>query len=113
VFPFILRGLEHMRDAGVKMGLGTDLFGPQQSRQCTEFTLRAQVLTPVEILRSATSIGAEILGMDGRLGCIAPGAHADPLVVDGNPLKDIALLADDGRALSVIMKAGAFHKNVL
>ncbi len=113
VFPFILRGLEHMRAAGVKMGLGTDLFGPQQSRQCTEFTLRAQVLTPVEILCSATGIGAEILDMDGKLGCIAPDAYADLVVVDGNPLKDIALLAADGRTLSVIMKAGAFHKNTL
>ncbi|HEY0104824.1 MAG TPA: amidohydrolase family protein [Rhizomicrobium sp.] len=113
VFPFVIRGLEHMRDAGVKMGLGTDLFGAQQDRQCTEFALRSRVLKPVEILRSATSIGAEILGLDGKLGCIAPGAHADILVVDGNPLKDIGLLAQDGRALGIIMKAGAFHKNAL
>ncbi len=113
VFPFILRGLEHMRDAGVKMGYGTDLFGPQQSRQCSEFLLRREVLPPLEILRAATSIGAEILELEGKLGRIAPDAYADIIVVDGNPLEDIAVLAQDGRTLPVIMKAGVFHKNTL
>ena len=42
----------------------------------------------------------------GKLGCIAPGAHADLLVVDGDPLQDISLLAADGKKLRVIVKGG-------
>ena len=49
----------------------------------------------------------------GRLGVIAPGAHADLLVVDGDPLDDVRVLAKGGAALPVIMKAGAFHKKLI
>lgn len=105
-----LDGLQIMRRAGVKMGFGTDLLGAQYTRQCTEFTLRNQILTPFEILHSATAVNAEILQMDGKLGVIAPGAFADLLVVDGNPLEDIGLLAASGRNLSHIMLDGRFVK---
>jgi imidazolonepropionase-like amidohydrolase len=50
---------------------------------------------------------------EGKLGCIAPGAHADLLVVDGDPLKDIELLAANGRNLRVIMRAGELIRNEL
>jgi len=60
--------------------------------QSEEFTLRARVLSPIEIIRSATTIGAQVVRMEGKLGCIRPGAFADLLVVDGNPLKDLTLL---------------------
>ena len=43
---------------------------------------------------------------EGKLGCIAPGAHADLLVVDGDPLRDISLLAADGKNLRLIVRAG-------
>ena len=82
-----------------------------QVDQSREFLLRREVLSPIEIIRSATTIGAEILRMEGKLGTLAPGAFADLLVVDGDPLKDLALLQDQGKHLSVIMKAGTFHKN--
>src|SRR6185437_6050137 len=81
-----MAGLGIMRAAGVKMGLGTDLLGPLHVRQSSEFSLRAQALPAAEILRSACSINAELLGQSGRLGCIKPGAAADLLVVNGNPL---------------------------
>jgi imidazolonepropionase-like amidohydrolase len=103
-----LTGLEILKRAGVKMGLGTDLLGPQHIRQSTEFTLRAQVLPPLDILRSACVINAEILNQTGRLGCVCEGALADLLVVDGNPLSDISVLTDT-RNLRVIMKDGLFH----
>jgi imidazolonepropionase-like amidohydrolase len=105
-----LSGLDIMRSAGVKMGFGTDLLGALYRSQCREFMLRAQVFSPLEILRQATSMNAEIMMLDGQLGCIAPGALADMLVVDGDPLKDISLLADDGRNLRVIMRAGELVK---
>lgn len=105
-----LSGLEIMKRAGVKMGFGTDLLGPQHVRQCTEFTLRAQALPTVDILRSACSLNAELMGESGRLGSIRKGAAADLLVVNGNPLEDIGILARNGDGLAVIMKDGKFFK---
>jgi len=106
-------GLQHMRDAGVKVGFGTDLLGASYVHQCREFTLRREVFSAIEILRQATSVGAEILMQAGKLGCIAAGAHADLIVVDGDPLKDIGLLAQDGARLDLIMRNGEIVKNQL
>ena len=105
-----LASLEIMKRAGVKMGLGTDLLGSLHVRQSTEFTLRAQVLPAINILRSACSVNAELLGQSGKLGCIRKGAAADLLVVDGNPLDDIALLAREHKGIVMIMKDGQFYK---
>ena len=106
-------GMDYMRKAGVKVGFGTDLLGATYVQQCREFTHRSQVFKPVEILRQATSMNAEIMQHEGRLGCVKAGAYADLLVVDGDPLKDISLLADDGKKLDVIMRAGELVKNRL
>jgi imidazolonepropionase-like amidohydrolase len=108
-----LKGLEIMRDAGVKMAFGTDLLAEQHTRQGTEFTLRAEVLEPFEILRSATSVSAELLCMQDQIGCIKPGAFADLIVVDGDPMHDLKLLASNGRDLRVIMRNGHFVKREL
>jgi len=108
-----IEGLQHMRDAGVKMGFGTDLLGATYDQQCREFEFRREVFTPLEMLRQATSMGAEILMQEGMLGCVSPGAYADLIVVDGDPLKDIGLLAADGRNLDLIMRGGEIVKNRL
>lgn len=108
-----LGGLEIMRQAGVKMGFGTDLIGQIYTRQSTEFELRARVLPAIDILRSATSVNAELLCQEGQLGCIEVGALADLLVVDGNPLQDATVLGGAGENLAVIMNAGKFHKRTL
>jgi imidazolonepropionase-like amidohydrolase len=112
-FRQAMTGLESMRKAGVLLGLGTDLIGETYVRQCREFSIRREVFTPVEILRQATSVNAEILMQHDRLGCVKPGAHADLLVVDGDPLADIELLAANGRNLRLIMRAGELVKNEL
>ena len=108
-----LRSLEICRAAGVPMGFGTDLLGPLQDRQSREFLIRAEVLQPIEVLRSATSVNAALIGREGELGTIAPGAVADILVVDGDPLADLGLLQEQGRHIPVIMKDGRFCKNAL
>jgi imidazolonepropionase-like amidohydrolase len=105
--------LQHMKDAGVKVGFGTDLLGDLERFECTEFAIRSAVFSPVEILRQATSMNAEILGMKGRLGVITAGAIADILLVDGNPVTDLTLLEQNGAKLPVIMKAGQFHKKTI
>jgi imidazolonepropionase-like amidohydrolase len=112
VREFGLRSLEICKAAGVKMGFGTDIIGDQELHT-QEFLLRAEVLPAHEIIASATRIGAEILRREGDLGVIAPGATADILVIDGNPLEDISLLAGHGEHLRAIMKDGRFHKNNL
>lgn len=104
-------GLVHLKNAGVKIGFGTDLLAEHHNRQGIEFALRAEVLEPYDILTSATSVAAEILMEEGRLGVIAPGAYADILLVDGDPMKDVTILGQDGRNFPIIMKAGEFHKN--
>lgn len=106
----VLQGLEVMRSKKVRMGFGTDLLGNQHVRQGTEFTIRAKVLPPFEILKSATSVNAEILNLEDKLGIIAQGALADIIVVDGNPLKDISLLAQNGQKLTHIMVDGKLIK---
>ncbi len=105
-----ISGLDTMRSAGVKLCYGTDLLGALYTEQCREFTLRAEVFTPLEQLRQATSIAAEMMMQEGKLGCVAPGAHADLIVVDGDPLRDISLLAQNGRRLPAIVRAGEVVK---
>jgi imidazolonepropionase-like amidohydrolase len=108
-----LKSLEICKRHGVPVAYGTDLLGQLQVAQSDEFTLRARVLSAPEIIRSATTIGARVLRMEGKLGCLKPGALADLLVVDGNPLEDLKLLQEQGRHLQVIMKGGRFHKRLL
>jgi imidazolonepropionase-like amidohydrolase len=108
-----LKSLEICKRAGVQVGYGSDLLGALQVDQSREFLLRREVLSPIEIIRQATLVGAEIVRMQGKLGVVTPGAFADILVVDGDPIKKLELLTGQGENLSVIMKAGLFHKNRL
>ncbi|MCR8957851.1 amidohydrolase family protein [Variovorax sp. S2] len=108
-----LRSLEIYKAAGVKMGFGSDLLGESQRLQSDEFRLRAEVLSPAEAIASATVIGAEVLGMPDRLGRLAPGALADLLVVDGNPLRDVSCLLGQGERIPLVMKEGVIQFNEL
>jgi imidazolonepropionase-like amidohydrolase len=108
-----LSSLELAREAGVRMAFGSDLLGQLQPDQSRECSIRAKVLSPLDIIRSATVVGAELLGLPRELGTITPGAFADLLVVDGNPLRDLSLLEGQGEHLSMIMKAGALYRNRL
>lgn len=107
------RSLELAARYGVKMGLGTDLVSNTTEAQPRELTIRGEFLPAADVIRSATVIGAEVVRQEGLLGVVAPGAKADLLVVDGNPLEDLSLLTDDGRYLSAIMKGGDFVKSRL
>ncbi|MGC2030771.1 MAG: amidohydrolase family protein [Steroidobacteraceae bacterium] len=104
-----MQGLQIMDRMGLKIGFGTDLLGHLHSHQTREFLIRREVQSSASILRSATSVNAEIL-MEPELGKIQPGCQADILIVDGDPLADINVLAQDGRGLTAIMKAGEFIK---
>jgi imidazolonepropionase-like amidohydrolase len=101
-----LASLEIARDAGVPMGFGTDLLGETHERQSDELCIRAEVLSPLEVLRSATRVNARILEREGELGVVAPGAHADLLLVDGNPLEDLSRLGGQGKHLALVARGG-------
>jgi imidazolonepropionase-like amidohydrolase len=100
--------LDICRQAGVRMGFGTDLMGELICAQSYEFTLRGQVLPAMEIIKSATSVNAAILGQTGRLGQITVGALADLLIVDGDPAADIGLLDERRQAIVAVMQEGRF-----
>jgi imidazolonepropionase-like amidohydrolase len=93
----------------LKLGFGTDLLGHLHIHQAREFAVRREVQSAAAILRSATSVNAEIL-MEPKLGKIQLGCYADILIVDGDPLADIQVLAQGGLCLTTIMKGGQFHK---
>jgi imidazolonepropionase-like amidohydrolase len=95
--------------AGVKIVFGTDMGGipwtepiAQEFPRMTEFGM-----SPVEVLRSATSRAAEMLNMTGEIGVVAPGAYADIIAVNGDPLRDINVLGD----VKFVMKDGGVFRN--
>ncbi|HEY0203941.1 MAG TPA: amidohydrolase family protein [Acetobacteraceae bacterium] len=108
-----LDSLTLMQAAGLPMAYGSDLLGPMHQHQSGEFRLRARLLSPMDVLRSATTVAAKLCGLEGRAGVIEPGADADLLAVDGNPLEDWGLLEGQGAHIPVIMQAGRFAKRQL
>ena len=108
-----LRSLEICKRAGVPVGYGTDLLGALQVEQSREFTIRSEVMSPIEIIRAATTIGARIIRQEDKLGTLKAGAYADLLLIDGDPLKNLGLFQEQGKYLAAIMKGGRFHKNRL
>jgi len=100
---------------------GSDLITDLASleRVGEELVLRTRWFEPVEVLQQATSRAAQLLALSGprnpygELGVIKEGALADLLLVEGNPLEDIALLAQPQRNLRLIIKGGKIHKNTL
>jgi imidazolonepropionase-like amidohydrolase len=95
--------------AGVKIVFGTDIGGiPWTEPMAQEFPRMVKLgMSPMDAIRSATSRAAEMLDMSGQIGVIAPGAYADVIAVQGDPLKDIEEL---GR-VQFVMKDGQVFKN--
>jgi imidazolonepropionase-like amidohydrolase len=75
--------------------------------------MRSELDDRSNIIQSATRINAELLNQGGNLGVIAPGAYADLLVIDGDPLSDLMVLTDPQRHLKLVMKGGVIYKNEL
>ena len=107
-----ITALEVCRSAGVMLGFGTDLLGSLHGYQADEFRIRSEVLSAADILRSATSVNAKILNQENELGCIATGALADLIVIDGNPLKDLEVFTADGENIHIVVKDGRVVKDI-
>jgi imidazolonepropionase-like amidohydrolase len=115
------RSYQLARKHGVKVAWGSDiLFDPAlAARQGKVLAKLTRWYTPGEALVSATSQNADLLALSGprnpypgRLGVVEPGALADLLLVDGDPLANLDLLADPDRSLLVVMKDGRLHKDL-
>ncbi|HEX5828871.1 MAG TPA: amidohydrolase family protein [Candidatus Limnocylindrales bacterium] len=107
-----LRSFDILRRAGAKVGFGTDLLGPHRVLQPHEFRIRAEAERPADIVRSATSVNADLIGRPD-LGRVAVGATADLIVVDGDPLADIGVLASPAESLRLVMTGGRIRVDAL
>ena len=114
--------LELARKYKIKTAFGTDiLFSPDLTKRQGELlTLWTRRYTPDEVLAIATGTNAQLLALsglrspyEGKLGVVEEGALADLLLVDGDPIADIGLLADPAKNLAVIMKDGRIVKDTL
>lgn len=107
VYERMATSIQTCIEHGVRLGLGADLLDTRFHRlQGWELSMRAELSGPIDVLRSATSINAELLQMQGKLGCIQPGAYADLLLVDGDPTRDLRLFRQPEQTLLLILKAG-------
>jgi len=98
----------------VPIAFGTDLWGAEARKsQVREFEMRMDLDSPANVIRSATTTNAALLMQKDKLGTIAPGAYADLLVVEGDPLTDLRVMLDPQKNLKLIMKDGVIYKNEL
>ncbi|MEK7700448.1 MAG: amidohydrolase family protein, partial [candidate division NC10 bacterium] len=107
-----VQGLTHAYKAGCKIGSGSDLLGDMMVQRAVEFELKGQVMTPMEVLLSATKVNAELFRMQDRIGTVEPGKYADLIVVAGSPLKNLRVFQVQDN-LKVIMKGGRVYKQTL
>jgi imidazolonepropionase-like amidohydrolase len=96
------RSIEIARDAGVKLASGSDVVGPWQGRRGEELLYKARVLGAHEAIISATRTNAELFMLEEDIGTVETGKRADLVLVKGEPLDDIALVADPANVVAVL-----------
>jgi cytosine/adenosine deaminase-related metal-dependent hydrolase len=103
-FPAMMKLLKAAHDAGVRIVPGTDGLAGYMLHHELAVYVRAGI-APAEVLRMATLTSAEVMGVEGTRGTIAAGLHADMVLVDGDPLKDMA----DIRKVDLVVKGGYLY----
>ena len=98
----MVSGLLAAKAAGVRVGLGSDRIGPDQSPRGEELTLRAAVESPMEALIAATRVNADLLGLDSEIGTLEVGKQADIVAFATNPLDDPKVFADPDSVVLVL-----------
>ncbi|SMG55285.1 Imidazolonepropionase [Paraburkholderia susongensis] len=125
-FAEVTAGTDNMyklaRKHGLKVAFGTDILFSREltTRQGKMLTHLKRWYSPAEALEMATSTNGQLLALSGernpyprKLGVLEQGAYADLLLVDGNPLENLDLLANPEQNLRIVMKDGKFYKNTL
>ncbi|KAK7426438.1 hypothetical protein QQZ08_007033 [Neonectria magnoliae] len=106
------RGLDALRvasEAGVPICHGSDLLGPLQAEQSREFGVRARVLSGRAVLQAATVTAARMLRQEAFLGQIKEGFAADMLILNGNPLGNVAILDEPESSMLAVIKDGRVY----
>jgi len=103
-----IAALEMAYKAGVHIAYGTDLLGQMHRLQSDEFDIRKEIVSAQDLIRQATINAARLFQMEDRIGQVAVGFDADLIVMDGDPLSDIGLLARPHESLKMVMKGGRF-----
>jgi imidazolonepropionase-like amidohydrolase len=99
--------------AGVRVAMGTDSGVGHHGSNAEELLLMVEAgMTPMQAIVASTKTASECVHMDRNIGTLEPGKLADLLLVEGDPLEDIAILGDKGR-LALIMQGGRAHKREL
>ncbi len=106
VFESGRESIELAKNAGVELGFGTDLLGEAQPWQNREFAIRAELEPASDVLRSMYQVNARLCGLEGRIGVLRPGAFADVVVTDVDPLASLAGLATPEKALAAVICRG-------
>jgi imidazolonepropionase-like amidohydrolase len=108
VIPAARKNIAHAFAAGVKVALGTDAAVYPHGLNAHEFETMVKLgLTPLQSIQAGTLNAADLLGWSGKVGILEPGAWADIVAVDGDPLKDITTL----QRVKFVMKGGEVVKN--
>jgi imidazolonepropionase-like amidohydrolase len=108
VMPAARQNLAHAFASGVKVAFGTDAAVYPHGLNAHEFAVMVKLgLTPLEAIEAATVNAADLLGWSGKVGSLEPGAWADIIAVDGNPLKDVTTL----ERVKFVMKGGEVIRN--
>jgi imidazolonepropionase-like amidohydrolase len=98
-------------DAGVRIGSGSDLLGEPMREKARELVLQARIMGPMGAIVAATKHNAELFGLSDSIGTIEEGKQADLILVDSDPLANIAVLADASRVQAVV-KEGDIVKDL-
>jgi imidazolonepropionase-like amidohydrolase len=98
-------------EAGVRVGSGTDLLGPEQNRRGLELALRSKLHSPMAAIVSATRANAEIMRISDRLGTLEPGKLADCIGVDFDPLAEPDQFDEPDR-VRLVVKGGEIVKDL-
>ena len=106
VYELGRRSIDVAKAAGVELGFGTDLLGEAQPWQNQEFAIRADLEPAVDVLASMYRVNARLCGREGSIGVLAPGASADVVVTEVNPLEKLAALADPDAVLGAVVARG-------
>ncbi len=103
------RGLESVgiaRAAGVTLGFGTDLLGEAQPWQNREFAIRAELEPAADVLRSVYRVNARLCGLEEEVGRLVPGASADIVIGNADPLEDLAAYSRPEETLAAVVCRG-------